>query len=114
MKRAAEIGQVLAIGRSFAFFPVHLAQALRKVKRDFSLSRLEGKCAIPRSAIGAVEPAALGTGVSKSRIHDVPVGNSEYQFVHGDPRQQVRFPQQTFVGCSLELEEIVQDVADRM
>ena len=108
MKPAAEIGKILAIGRSFAFFPVHLAQTLGKVKRDFSLRRVEGKCAIPRPAIGAIEPAALGTGVSKSRIHDVPVGNSEYQFVDGDPRQQVRFPQQPFVGCALELEKIVQ------
>ena len=46
--------------------------------------------------------------MSESGIYDVPVGNSEYQFMHGDPRQQVRFPQQPFVGCALELEKILE------
>ena len=41
-------------------------------------------------------------------IYDVPVGNSEHQFMDGDARQQVRFPQQPFVGRALELEKILQ------
>src|ERR1700730_11138065 len=81
VKFAPEIGQVLAVGRSLAFFPAHLAQTFGKVKCNFSLRGVQREGAIPRTAIPAIEPAAFGAAVSERGIYDVRVGNAEYQFV---------------------------------
>ena len=108
MKSGAEIGQVLPVGRGFALLPVHLPQTLGKVKRNFGLRRVERERGIPGPAIRTIEAAAFGTRMGEGGIYDVPVGNSEYQFMDGDAGQQIRFSQQTFIGCALELEKILQ------
>jgi hypothetical protein len=77
VKPGAEIGEVLAVGCAFAFFPVHFTQTLGKVERDFSLSGFERERAIPRPAIPAIEAASLGTRMSEGSIDDVTVRNSE-------------------------------------
>jgi hypothetical protein len=104
VKFSPEIGEILALSRGFAFFPVHFAQTLRKVKPKFRLRGFERECGVPRSATGPIEAAALGTRVGEGCVYDMPVGDSEHQFKDRDTRQKIRFPQQPFIGRPFKLE----------
>ena len=107
MKSGAEIGQIFPVSSRLAFPPVHFPQTLSEVKPDLGLRRLQGEGGIPGPAVGTVEAAALGTRVGKSRIHNMPVGNTKYQFMDGNTGQPIRFSQQAFVACALELKQIL-------
>ncbi len=108
VKSCAEIGQILPVGRGFALLPIHFLQTLGKVKRNFDLRGVEGEPGIPGPAIRTIEAAALGTRVGEGGIYDVPVRNSEDKFMDGDTGQEIRFSQQPFISCAIELEKILQ------
>ncbi len=103
-----EASQIVTVSRRLLFPPVDLPQTLGKVECHFGLRGVERESRVPRPAIRPVKTAAIGTDINKRRVHNLPIGHAENQFVHRDARQQIRFPQQPFVSRSFELEQILQ------
>jgi hypothetical protein len=104
----AEIGQIFPVSRGFALLPIHFLQTPGKMECHFGLRRVERERGIPGPAIRTIEAATLGARVGEGGIHDVRVRDSENKFMDGDAGQQIGFPQQPFVGCAIELKQILQ------
>ncbi len=115
MELAAEVREVVVVGRDLFAAPVDLEELNRAVKSDFGLrgAQLEGR--VPGAAIGAVEARAERMRVAERRVDDVIRGHAEDELVRADIGPALVLRQQPVVCRLLQVKdgaEIVVTVGD--